>query len=236
MLPEPERQEPETTSTARRLSLLTEQAVRCAPACCGAAATITDSGPERRVTATHPDLAPLTSLQLAWGEGPIPSALEAGQPVDSEDLLTEDRWPGYRALALESGVRSCVTLPLCRSGIEVTLSLYSYRPGSLEHLVRGPVGILASQTTATLVRDRRYRAALAEVEQLETALRSRPVIDQASGIVMHVLACEAEDAFALLRTVSQRTNRKLVDVAEAVVRAKGRGLESELSALANPGG
>uniref|UniRef100_A0AAU2V075 ANTAR domain-containing protein n=1 Tax=Streptomyces sp. NBC_00003 TaxID=2903608 RepID=A0AAU2V075_9ACTN len=234
MLPEPERQEPETTSIARRLSLLAEQSVRCAPACCGAVATITDGGPERRVTATHPDLAPLASVQLACGDGPIPSALDAGEPVDTEDLLTEDRWPGYRALALESGVRSCVTLPFRRSGIEVTVSLYGYRPGSLEHLVRGPVGILAEQATTGLVRDRRYRAALAEVEHLETALRSRPVIDQASGIVMHVLACEANEAFGILRTISQRTNRKLADVAEAVVRAKGRGLESELSALAGP--
>lgn len=165
MLPEPERQEPETTSTARRLSLLAEQSARCAPACCGAVATIADSGPERRVTATHPDLAPLASVQLACGDGPIPSALDAGEPVDTEDLLTEERWPGYRALALESGVRSCVTLPFRRSGIEVTVSLYGYRPGSLEHVVRGPVGILAKETTTGLVRDRRYRAALAEVEQ-----------------------------------------------------------------------
>ncbi|WP_234376216.1 ANTAR domain-containing protein [Streptomyces sp. CB01201] len=61
---------------------------------------------------------------------------------------------------------------------------------------------------------------------------------------MHVLGCEAEQAFGLLRAISQRTNRKLAEVAEcaevaevaeAVVRAKGRDLESELSALAGPG-
>ncbi|WP_328307918.1 ANTAR domain-containing protein [Streptomyces sp. NBC_00442] len=234
MLPEPERQEPEATTNARRLSLLAEQAVRCAPACCGAVATIGDSRPERRITATHPDLAPLASVQLACGDGPIQSALDAGEPVETEDLLTEDRWPGYRALALVSGVRSCVTLPYRRSGIEVTVSLYGYRPGSLKDIVRGPVGILAKETTTALVRDRRYHAALAEVEHLEAALRSRPVIDQASGIVMHVLGCEADVAFGILRTISQRTNRKLAEVAEAVVRAKGRGLESELSALALP--
>ncbi|MFE9407769.1 ANTAR domain-containing response regulator [Streptomyces sp. NPDC006704] len=234
MLPEPERQKPETTTTARRLSRLAEQSMRCAPACCGAVATISDSGPERRITATHPDLAPLAAVQLACGDGPIPSALDVGEAVDTEDLLTEDRWPGYRALALDSGVRSAVTLPFRRPGIEVTVSLFSYRPGSLKDIVRGPVGILAEETTTGLVRDRRYHAALAEVEQLEAALRSRPVIDQASGIVMHVLGCEADAAFAVLRTISQRTNRKLAEVADAVVRAKGRGLESELSAMARP--
>ncbi|MFE3522979.1 ANTAR domain-containing response regulator [Streptomyces sp. NPDC059161] len=232
MLPEPEHQESGTTSTARRLSLLAEQSMRCAPACCGAVATISGNGPERRVSATHPDLAPLASVQLARNDGPIPSALGAGEPVDTDDLLTEDRWPRYRALALAAGVRTCVTLPFRRSGIEVTVSLYGYRPHSLQPSVCGPVSVLAGETTTALARDRRYRAALAEVEHLETALRSRPVIDQASGIVMHVLACESAAAFAVLRTISQRTNRKLAEVAEAVVRAKGRGLESELSALA----
>ncbi|OAR22984.1 transcriptional regulator [Streptomyces sp. ERV7] len=234
MLSEPERQRPQSVSPVGRLSRLAEQSVRCAPASCGAVATIADSGPERRFAATHPDLAPLAGVQLDCGEGPIPTALDVGAPVDTEDLLTERRWPGYRALALESGVRSSVTLPFRRSGIEVTLSLYSFRPGSLDDAVCGPVRILGEETTAGLVRDRRYRAALAEVEQLETALRSRPVIDQASGIVMHVLGCGVEEAFAVLRTVSQHANRKLSEVAEGVVRTKGRGLEDELAALTRP--
>ncbi|GGP58439.1 ANTAR domain-containing response regulator [Streptomyces melanogenes] len=231
MLLEPERRRPHSASPVGRLSRLAEQSVRCAPAACGAVATIADSGPDSRVTATHPDLAPLASVQLACGDGPIPTALDVGAPVDTEDLLTERRWPGYRALALESGVRSCVTLPFRRSGIDVTLSLYSFRPGSLDDAVGGPVSILGEETTAGLVRDRRYHAALAEVEQLETALRSRAVIDQASGIVMHVLGCDAEEAFAVLRTVSQHANRKLSELAAGVVRTKGRGLEDELAAV-----
>ncbi|MFK8907521.1 ANTAR domain-containing response regulator [Streptomyces sp. YS-3] len=231
MFSEPERQRPHSVSPVGRLSRLAEQSVRCAPASCGAVATIADSGSERRVTATHPDLEPLVSVQLECGEGPIPTALDVGAPVDTEDLLTEERWPGYRAVALESGVRSCVTLPFRRCGVEVTLSLYSFRPGALDDALSGPVSILGEEATAGIARDRRYRAALAEVEQLEAALRSRPVIDQASGIVMHVLGCDAQKAFALLRTLSQHANRKLSEVAEGVVRTKGRGLEDELSAL-----
>ncbi|WP_308295801.1 ANTAR domain-containing protein [Streptomyces sp. ISL-96] len=216
----------------RRLSELAEQSARCAPASCGAVATITDGGPERRTTATHPDLDALAAVQLAVGEGPIPTALDRGEPVDTEDLLNEERWPQYRALALDSGVRASVTIPFCRDGIEVTVSLYSFRPGSLERAAYGPVGVLGEQMTAGLVRDRRYREALTEVEQLETALHSRAAIDQASGIVMHVLRCDGEEAFAVLRQISQRTNRKLAEVAEAVVEGKGRGLESTLARLA----
>lgn len=229
---EQEVQGPEPDSAVRRLSELAEQSARCAPESCGAVATIADGGTERRTTATHPDLDALASVQLAVGDGPIPAALDRGEPVDAQDLLNEERWPRYRALALDSGVRSSVTLPFCRTGIEVTVSLYSFRPGSLQRAAYGPVGVLGEQVTAGLVRDRRYRQALAEVDQLETALHSRAAIDQASGIVMHVLRCDSGEAFAVLRQMSQRTNRKLAEVAEAVVEGKGRGLESTLARLA----
>jgi GAF domain-containing protein len=232
MLPETDYQGSETASTAWKLTELAEQSVRCSAACCGAVATVADGGAERRAAATHPDLAALASVQLASGDGPIQAALDTGEPVDAEDLLTEDRWPGYRAVALESGVRSTLTLPFSSGGIDVTLSLYSFRAGSLGDAVRGPAVILGEQATASLVRERRYRAALAEVDQLENALRSRPVIDRASGILMHVLGCDATEAFHVLRQVSQRTNRKLADVAQAVADSKGRGLEGELTRFA----
>jgi AmiR/NasT family two-component response regulator len=72
------------------------------------------------------------------------------------------------------------------------------------------------------------------VDQLETALRSRPVIDQASGILMHVMGCAPAEAFGMLRRISQRTNRKLAEVAGEVVRTNGQGLAEELPHLAPP--
>jgi AmiR/NasT family two-component response regulator len=50
---------------------------------------------------------------------------------------------------------------------------------------------------------------------------------------MHVLGCDADAAFGVLRRVSQATQRKLSDVASAVVDKRGRGLERELASLAN---
>lgn len=131
-------------------------------------------------------------------------------------------------------MRSSATLPFHRDGVVVTLNLYGFRPGSLSDAARGPAAVLGEEATAGLARDRRYRAALTEVGQLETALRSRPVIDQAGGIVMHILGCGVEEAYAVLRRVSQLTNRKLSEVAARVVRGRGRGLEKELARLAPP--
>ncbi|MFI1358589.1 ANTAR domain-containing response regulator [Streptomyces sp. NPDC020898] len=235
------RESTESTVPGRRLSELVEQAVRCTADCCGASSMVVETGtaaepeagPERSAAVTHPDIAGLVAVQLRAGDGPIPAALERGAPVDSADLLSERRWPAYRAVALDSGVRSSVTLPFRRSGLTVTLSLYSFRPGTLEDAPHGPVRALGDLAATCLVRDRSYRAALTELEQLGTALRTRPVVDQACGIVMHVLGCDADDAFAVLRRISQGTNRKLAEVAARIVARRGRGLERELVSLSN---
>ncbi|MGW2285422.1 ANTAR domain-containing response regulator [Streptomyces phaeochromogenes] len=224
---------PESALPGRRLSELAEQAVRCTTECCGAGTTVSDGGTERPAAVTHPDLAALVSMQLRTGEGPIPAALERGEPVESGDLLREERWPQYRAMALDSGVRSSVTLPFRRAGLTVTLSLYSFRAGGLEDAPHGPARALGDLAATSLVRDRSYRAALTELDQLGAALRTRPVVDQACGIVMHVLACDADAAFKVLRRISQGTNRKLSEVASALVDSRGRGLEQELVSLSN---
>lgn len=227
------KESPESALPGRRLSELVEQAARCTHDCCGASSLVSEAGPERPAAVTHPDLAGLVSVQLISGEGPIPAALEAGEPVDSADLLREERWPDYRAVALDAGVRSTVTIPFRRSGLTVTLSLYSFRAGALEDAPHGPVRALGDLAATCIVRDRSYRAALTELDQLGTALRSRPIVDQACGIVMHVLGCDSDAAFAVLRRISQGTNRKLSEVAGAVVDKRGRGLEREMVSLSN---
>ncbi|WP_447041342.1 ANTAR domain-containing response regulator [Streptomyces sp. DSM 118878] len=231
-LPDPDLLRPESALPGRRLSELAEQAMRCTPGCCGASTTVTDGGDDHPVATTHPDLAGLVGAQLRSGEGPIPAAEERGTPVGSGDLLREERWPEYRALALDSGLRSSATLPFRRAGLTVTLTLFAFRPGRLDDARHGPAQALGHLATASLVRDRHHRAALTELDQLGTALRTRAAVDQACGIIMHVLGCEADAAFAVLRRVSQATNRKLADVAAALVETKGRGLERELVSLA----
>lgn len=223
---------PESALPGRRLSELAEQAARCTTACCGAGTTVSEGGSDHPASVTHPDLAGLVSVQLRSGDGPIPAARERGAPVETGDLLRDERWPVYRAMALDSGVRSSVTLPFQRGGLTVTLTLFSFRPGALDDVRHGPAQALGDLATTALVRDRRYRAALTELDHLGTALRTRPVVDQACGIIMHVLTCDADRAFTMLRRISQTTNRKLADVASAVVETRGRGLERELAALA----
>ncbi|MFG3258547.1 ANTAR domain-containing protein [Streptomyces sp. NPDC048172] len=245
---EPDERPPGEASLGRSLATVVEQAARFSPDCCGAIATLTDdtaasapAGPDAtglpdgpgEVAATHPDLAALVAVQRACGDGPLLTALETGRPAGGDDLLTLDRWPVYRAKALDSGLRSCTTLPYRRDGLTLTLTVCSFRPNRLDEAVRDSTALLGALAASVLVREVRYQAALEEVEQLDTALRSRPVVDRACGIVMAVTGCDDDKAFGLLRTLSQRGNRKLHDVAEAVVRTRGRGLPEKLRKLDN---
>ncbi|MGK5632762.1 ANTAR domain-containing response regulator [Streptomyces sp. URMC 123] len=230
--------DPESGSPDRSLAQLAERAVSCNPAACGATATATaargvgsDGAGHPPTAVTHPDLASLVAVQWESGEGPIPTAVATGRPAPADDLLHDDRWPGYRAKALEVGVRSSMTLPFHRQGLTVTITVYGFRPNLLKKSAHGATVLLGDLATAGLLRDRQYQEALAEVDQLDTALRSRPVVDQACGIVMYVLGCDAATAFTLLRRMSQRTNRKLSELAAALVRTRGRGVERELRLL-----
>lgn len=66
----------------------------------------------------------------------------------------------------------------------------------------------------------------AEVEDLKAALQSRPVIDQAKGVLVAETGCTPDEAFGLLSTASQRANRKVRDIAEAIVDGAQRATPS----------
>ncbi|GAA2450784.1 GAF and ANTAR domain-containing protein [Streptomyces macrosporus] len=228
----PDRPEPvlDVASSARSLARLAEQIVRCTPGCCGAAATAHTggAGAEAPTAVTHPDLSALVAVEWEAGDGPVLHALHTGRPVGVDDLLLEERWPHYRAKALDMGLRASATLPYRRDVLTLAVTVFAFRPSPLGETVRGSAALLGDLAATGLARDLRYHEALAEVEHLESALRSRPVVDQACGIVMYVLGCDAEEAFALLRRISQHTNRKLSDLARALVRTRGHGIEQEL--------
>src|SRR4051794_19496899 len=97
---------PHSGPPGRRLSEIAAKAAARTADCCGAGPTGSGLSPERPGAVPHPDLSALGGVQLRSGQGPIPGAAEEGKPVDAVDLLSEERWPLYRAVALDSGVRS----------------------------------------------------------------------------------------------------------------------------------
>lgn len=178
---------------------------------------------ERPVTVASSDAGALRLDESQYGvhEGTCLHAMTTGEPVYVADVAADERWPGYMRAARAQGLRSSLSLPLLVDGRSTgALNVYSW-----EHTdaFGGPARLAAEafavQASTALLLARRHAESTETTRQLEAALRSRSVIDQAMGMIMGQQRCSADEAFAVLRSHSQHTNRKLRVVAEELVSA-----------------
>ena len=206
---------------ARSLNRLAELAAWEVPACAGAHAAVWRDGEVVAAAATHPDLAELADLQLSTGRGPLVAAADEGAPVSCPDLLDETGWPEYAEAALRRGVRCSVHLVRELPGGALVLSLFGVRPGGLDAESSPVADTLAAFGGAMLANATAYGQAQRTASQLKDAVVARSVVDQAKGILMHALRCDADDALRRLRQESQRRHVKVTEVASEVVAAYG---------------
>ena len=208
-------------------ALLTDIAVLAAgvvqpPASCG----ITMRCNNQPLTVANSDwrASLVDETQYSAGEGPCLDALDTGTVVSVSDQRQETRWPSYGDHALEQGVRCSLSLPLIVAGQPVgALNLYGYaESGCFEGESRARAEVFSAQASTALTLLTRQSEQAKLTSQLEEALASRSVIDQAMGIVMGQQKCTAVVAFNLLRKHSQNNNHKLRDVAaDLVARTTG---------------
>jgi GAF domain-containing protein len=141
-----------------------------------------------------------------------------GQPVSVADLSTGGRWPRFTAAAAEVGFAAVHALPMrLRSEVIGALNFFDTSPGALD---QGKLRIgqaLADVATIGLLQQRAIHRSGVVTEQLQTALNSRVLIEQAKGILAERLHLDVADAFALLRSRARNHNRRLSDLAQAIV-------------------
>jgi ANTAR domain len=207
---------------AKSLNRLAELAAWQVPACAGAHAVVWRDGEVIAVAATHPDLAELADLQLSAGRGPLFAAVAEGIAVSCPDMLGETRWPEYAEAALRRGVRCSVHLVRELPHGALVLSLFGVRPGVLDAESDPMAETLAAFGGAMLANATAYGQVKRTASQLKDAVVTRPVVDQAKGILMHAFGCDADEALRRLRQESQRRHVKVTEVAaEIVAGAKG---------------
>ncbi len=223
--------DPSGTKSLRQLAELVARRVK---ACSGATATLWRDGEAVTTAASHPDLAALTALQLETRSGPTVEAVRNGEPSGCADTLAADRWPQFAAAALSKGVRCCASLVHEFSGMAVTLTLYSVRPRSFDPQQLPLASLLAAFGAASVANASRYGDAQRTAAQLQEAVEARAVVDQAKGILMHALCCDADEAFGRMRRVSQTRHIKLTEVARRVIETGG--LEAETGGAGAVGG
>jgi GAF domain-containing protein len=160
----------------------------------------------------------LDEVQYQQGWGPCLDAGRTDQVLLLNDMATETRWPRYTPVALEAGARSSLSVPLpVESYLVGALNVYATQPHAFtDESVR--IGVsLAAHITAALSYAESATANRLRVEQLNQALESRGVIEQAKGMIMMQQRCSAEAAFAMLRKLSMDENIKLADLATSLV-------------------
>lgn len=158
----------------------------------------------------------LDQAQIELDQGPCLDAAVGGATFYAGDLLDDDRWPAFAAVAVDAGIRSVLAYSL--SALRPSaLNLYARLPAAFGVTDRAQGQLFA--TLARLALDSAEERAAGEerAENLAEALKTREVIGQAQGILMEREQISAEQAFDILRRASQRMNVKLRDVARDVV-------------------
>jgi transcriptional regulator with GAF, ATPase, and Fis domain len=181
---------------------------------------LADPRGELRVVAASSEAARLLELfQLQNDQGPCLDCYRSGQPVQAPDLDTAAaRWPRFAPAALRAGFAAVQALPMrLREQVIGALNLFRAVPGAFDPADVRVGQALADVATISLLHERSMRHSDALNEQLQTALNSRVVIEQAKGKLAERLGLDMDQAFSLLRDSARNRNLRLSDLAQAFV-------------------
>lgn len=161
-------------------------------------------------------------IQLQNSEGPCLDAFTTGRAIQHADLRDPDpRWPRFSAAAVEEGYLSVQALPMrLRSSVLGAVNLLSEAAGPLTDDTIALGQALADAATIGIVHQRALARQEVVTEQLQAALNSRILIEQAKGFLTHSLGTGVDEAFAVMRTYARSNNRRLTDVANDIVQGR----------------
>jgi transcriptional regulator with GAF, ATPase, and Fis domain len=163
---------------------------------------LADPRGELRVVAASSEAARLLELfQLQNDQGPCLDCFRAGRPVAAADLAAEaQRWPRFAAAAQQAGFAAVQALPMrLRDQVIGALNLFRAVPGAFDPADIRIGQALADVATISLLHERSMRHSDTVNEQLQTALNSRVIIEQAKGKLAERLGLDMDQAFSVLR-------------------------------------
>lgn len=200
------------------LTAATDAVVGLVPGASDAAVSVLRRGEVELAAATRDGAASCEAWQLALSDGPAAEAsVVLGSAVRVDDLTTDARWAPLHAVAAGEGLTSVLSVAAALPAASRTLVLSWYAADARAFRVRdcSRVALLVA-AHASLALDRALHA-----DHLRTAMVSRQEIGQAVGLLAATRSVDLADALALLRTESQRTNERLVDLARRVIEEHG---------------
>lgn len=161
-------------------------------------------------------------MQLRVGAGPCVEAATTGQVVSVNDIdQIADRWPAFAADARASGFSSIHAIPLrLRDSTLGSLNLLRDEPGALNEADAAAAQALADIATISILQQRLVEESELAQAQLQRALDSRVVIEQAKGYLAQRLNIDMDDAFARIRSHARSTQTRIGVVAAEVVAGR----------------
>jgi transcriptional regulator with GAF, ATPase, and Fis domain len=161
----------------------------------------------------------LELLQLDNQDGPCEDAFHHGERVINADVRTAaERWPHFAPTARAAGFRFVHAFPLQRRDQVIgALGVFGTTPSDFDDTDVHIVQSLATIAAISLLYRRSIKHAEDLAHQLQTALDSRVLIEQAKGAIAHAHNVSADQAFTLLRAYARRTNQRLQHVAGQAV-------------------
>jgi GAF domain-containing protein len=213
---------------AEILEAVCTEAVRAVPGADMASITAIRNGEPETAASTDERAVDIDRAQYAAGAGPCLQAAESGEVVRVPLVTAGAAWPEFTTHARGLGVGSYLAAPLrVDEHLSGALNLFGYGDHGFAETDSQLLKLYTTVVSFGLRTTRRYHHARQRTTDLEAAMRSRAVIEQAKGILMAVHRISAEDAMKRLVTESQHTNVKLRDVAARFVE--------ELSSAGSPG-
>ncbi|PKV90058.1 GAF and ANTAR domain-containing protein [Streptomyces sp. TLI_146] len=201
------------------LRLLTDRCVGMLGASAAGVLLADRDGDLRVMAASDEQVRLLELFQLQSDEGPCLDCFRTGTPVAVADLRTETaRWPRFVARAQLHGFGAVQALPLrLRDEVVGALNLFRAVPGPFDPVGTPIAQALADVATISLLQQRSTQRTTVLNEQLQAALNSRVLIEQAKGKLAERQGIDMEEAFTALRGYARSHNRRLSDVARAFI-------------------
>ncbi|WP_035303988.1 GAF and ANTAR domain-containing protein [Actinokineospora inagensis] len=163
----------------------------------------------------------LELFQVQANEGPCLDAYRTGERILADDLSTVDRrWPSFAPKALQQGFASVHAVPLrLRGEVIGALNLFGSHTGRLSTADLLVAQALADTATIGILQERAIRRGEVLTEQLQTALNSRVIIEQAKGVLSHAGDLDMDLTFEVLRDYARHHSARLSDVAAQLANA-----------------
>ena len=172
------------------------------------------------VASSSDEIRLLEVFQLQTNEGPCLDCIRTGTPVASADLDAERaRWPLFVPAALDAGFGSVAAMPMrLRNQTIGALNVFHARAEPVSAKDQRLAQALADVATIGILQRRSAHRSSMMAEQLQHALNSRVVIEQAKGVLAERFAVDMDTAFEALRRYARHHNLKLTETAYAVTR------------------